>query len=355
MNILVLDTSLKTIAVLDAYESLIWTDRYFKSGDFEIYLQANTEMLSLLKPSYYLWLSTSEHVMIIEGREIDTDVEKGKHLTVTGRSLESILDGRIIWNQTILTGNLQTGIQQLLNENIISPTITDRKIANFIFEASTDPIITALTINAQYFGDNLYTAIQQLCEANNIGFKVTLTDDNKFKFKLYTGINRSYDQLTNPYIVFSPKFENLINSNYVESNKTTRTVTLVGGEGEGSARKTTIVNATTGAGTDLSRREIFTDARSISSNTSGGALTDTQYKAQLAQKGVETLAANIFTTSFDGEVDSSSIYKYGRDYYMGDIVQITNEYGMETKTRVIEYIHSDSVSGAKIYPTFAKV
>ncbi len=54
----------------------------------------------------------------------------------------------------------------------------------------------------------------------------------QFVFELYAGFDRSYDQTENPYVIFSPKFENIINSNYIESKASLKTVTLVGGEGE---------------------------------------------------------------------------------------------------------------------------
>lgn len=61
-----------------------------------------------------------------------------------------------------------TVIQTLLNESIISPTIADRTISNFIFQSSTDSKITELTVDAQFTGDDLYTVISNLCSANNI-------------------------------------------------------------------------------------------------------------------------------------------------------------------------------------------
>ena len=94
---MVLDTDFKAIAVIDLYESFIWTDRYCKYGDFEIYMAMSVEYLEYLKQDYYLINRNSEHVMIIEKIRISSDIEDGGHITVTGRSLESILDRRIIW------------------------------------------------------------------------------------------------------------------------------------------------------------------------------------------------------------------------------------------------------------------
>jgi hypothetical protein len=343
-EILVLNPNLETIKNIDTLKSLIWTDRYYGAGDFEIYTPVNLELMSFLQQDYYLWRKGSEHLMMIESMEIECDIEEGDHLIVTGRSLEFILDRRIVWEQTILTGNFQDAVQKLLNENVIAPDIMDRKISNFIFEPSTDPNILSLTVDAQIErGTNLYEAILVLCFERGVGFKITLSDD-KFIFKLYKGEDRSYDQFDNPYVVFSSNFENLMNSNYIETKTNLRTVTLIDGE-----EKSTVVGGESG----LTRREIYTDAKSIYRTVDGVTLTDEEYLAQLEQRGSEVLSEHSFSTSFDGELDSATTYKYGEDFFLGDLVQVVNEYGIEAKTRVIEMIYSQDLSGLKEYPTFA--
>lgn len=352
MELLVLNTDYESIAVIDTYESFIWTDRYNSYGDFEIVFAMDESFLRYLKEDNYFWLKDSEHTMIIEDIRIDADTEDGNRLIVTGRSLESILERRIIWGQKVFTGNLQTAIQTMLNECIISPSIEDRKISNFRFAESADPKITSLTIDNQYTGDDLYTVIKGLCEENNIGFKIVLTDDNWFEFSLYAGVDRSYDQTENPYVVFSPNFENIINSNYFSSKASYRNVTLVEGEGEGTNRKTAIV----GSGSGINRREVYTDARDISSKTEDGiTLSDEEYYAQLRSKGLKTLADHSITTAFEGEVEATKLFKYGEDFYIGDIVQIANEYGNEGSAYISELIISRSKEGFSVYPTFKTI
>ena len=351
MELFVLNADFESIAVIDTYESMIWTDRYNAYGDFEIYFAMDENLLEYIKEDYYLWLKDSEHSMIIEDIKIDADTEEGNRLIVTGRSLESILERRIIWGQRIFSGNLQNAIQTMLNENIISPSVADRKITNFVFVPSTDSKITSLTIDNQYTGDDLYTVIKGLCEENNIGFKIVLTDDNQFAFSLYAGADRSYDQTENPYVVFSPNFENIINSNYFSSKAGYRNVTLVAGEGEGASRKTTVVGSASG----LDRRELFTDARDISSDTEDGTLSDAEYIAQLRTKGLKNLADHMITTAFEGEVEVTRLFKYGEDFFIGDIVQIANEYGNENSAYISELIISNSDEGLSIYPTFKTI
>ena len=351
MELFVLNADFESIAVIDTYESMIWTDRYNAYGDFEIYFAMDESLLEYIKEDYYLWLKDSEHSMIIEDIKIDADTEEGNRLIVTGRSLESILERRIIWGQRIFSGNLQNAIQTMLNENIISPSVADRKIANFIFVPSTDSKITSLTIDNQYTGDDLYTVIKGLCEENNIGFKIVLTDDNQFAFSLYAGADRSYDQTENPYVVFSPNFENIINSNYFSSKAGYRNVTLVAGEGEGASRKTTVVGSASG----LDRRELFTDARDISSDTEDGTLSDAEYITQLRTKGLKNLADHMITTAFEGEVEVTRLFKYGEDFFIGDIGQSANEYGNENSAYISELIISNSDEGLSIYPTFKTI
>lgn len=353
MELFVLNADFESIAVIDTYESMIWTDRYNAYGDFEIYFAMDENLLEYIKEDYYLWLKDSEHSMIIEDIKIDADTEEGNRLIVTGRSLESILERRIIWGQRIFSGNLQNAIQIMLNENIISPSVADRKIANFIFVPSTDSKITSLTIDNQYTGDDLYTVIKGLCEENNIGFKIVLTDDNQFAFSLYAGADRSYDQTENTTYGFSPNFENINNSNYFSSKAGYRNVTLVAGEGEGegASRKTTVVGSASG----LDRRELFTDARDISSDTEDGTLSDAEYIAQLRTKGLKNLADHMITTAFEGEVEVTRLFKYGEDFFIGDIVQIANEYGNENSAYISELIISNSDEGLSIYPTFKTI
>ena len=351
MDLMILDTNLEPYAMLDTYNSFIWTDRYNECGDFEIYTKMSKDILDVIKQDYYLTQPNSDRVMIIEKLLISTDLDEGDNLTVTGRSLESILDRRIIWGQKTLSGNFQDGIKTLLNECIISPSNANRKISNFIFEASTDPTITAMTIDAQYTGDNLYEVITKLCSERDIGFRVTLNDNKQFVFKLYTGVNRSYDQSVLPYVIFSPRFDNLISSNYIESKSSLKNVTLIGGEEkEDKDRVWEAVGNTAG----LNRREIFTNASDISSEQDDTTISAADYKLLLRQRGKETLAEpdNKAALSFEGEAETSGMFVYGVDFFQGDIVQVEDAYGHDSKARITEIVTSDDTGGFSVYPTF---
>lgn len=348
LDLLVLDENYQSIAIFDVFDSLIWVDRYNEYGDFEIFIPVSEEVLSYLQKDYYVYFKESEHLMIIEDIKIVSDIEEGNYLIVTGRSLESILDRRIIWEQTVLTGNFQNGIQSLLNSSIINPTITDRKISNFIFEASTDLAITSLEFDVQINrGLNLYEVIRDLCVERNIGFKVILNDNNQFVFSLYAGEDRSYEQSVNPYVVFSQGFDNLVEANYSESKRLHKNVTLVAGEGDEMDRKSTIVGVQQG----LARREMYSNASEISQSNQGVTMTDAEYVLQLIQRGKVDLSKAIVHKDIDCKIDNTSpMFEYKDDYFMGDLVQINVGYGIETRARVVEMMYSVSHEGVESYP-----
>ena len=354
MDISVLDKNFICQNVIDTYISFIWTDRYNTYGDFELYIPMSNDILDIIKRDYYLKINTSEHVMIVENIKLTTDAENGPSLLVTGRSLESILLRRIIWTQTIFSKNTKIWvvISNLLRDNVYSPSISKRKINTFYTYMVTEGDVTniALTGDLQFTGDNLYDAINKICNLYDLGFKITL-ENNLFVFTLYKGSDRSYAQDTLPYVEFSPNFDNLINSEYSIDVTNYKNVTLVAGEGEGVNRTTEIVDD--GDYSDLSRYELYTDARDLSSEVDGGTLTPTQYKEVLRNRGLSKLAETIVESNFDAQVDYLSMYVYGEDYNMGDIVQFVNEYGIGAKVRITEFIQSDSTeNGMEQYPKF---
>lgn len=354
MEIECLTSSFKNIHTLDAFSSLIWTDRFWLCGDFELHVPPTSSLLNYLINTRYFRLSESEHLMFFEDLNIHSDPEEGNELVLTGRSLESMLDRRIVWNGTALTGSFQTGIQTLLNDSIISPTDTDRDINNFVFQASTDPVITALTIDSQFIGDEIYPIMHELCRSKEIGFKITLNSSNNFQFELYAGKDRSYGQTTNPYVVFSMDFDNLLDADYIQTSRFLKTVALVEGEpGVGNTKTYIEVPAPGSTATGLERRELFVEANIIR-NSPDGELTEAEYLDQLEGKGLEELAKHINLEAFDGEVDTT-LFEYGVDFFMGDVVQIKDEYGHSTESRVTEIIYSQDREGHRIYPTFTTV
>lgn len=346
MNFYLLDDELNYIQVIEIYTSMIWTTRYYTAGDFELYAPATPELLNTLQRNYYIVRDDDlTQCMIIANFEVKTDVENGDYITITGKSLKSILGRRIIWTQTVLNGNVETMIRKLVTDNAINPTVAARAISNLVLG---DTIGLTGTIEAQYTGDNLADTLTAIGQTYGIGWDVLLDLENKqFKFVLLQGVNRTYSQSTVPRVIFSNEYENLLTTDYKYNSDNYKNVALVAGEGEGTARKT----QTIGTASDLDRYELFVDARDVSSNN--GEITETEYNNLLLERGAQNLAENVITESIEGEIEPNYTYQLNRDYFLGDIVEVINAYGVSMSPRIIEVIECNDTNGYTCVPTFA--
>lgn len=341
-----LDKDLNIVDTIETYKSVIWTTRYYDSGDFELYIPTSQKMVDTIKKDFYIVRDDDyTQAMIIKNIQITTDIEEGNYLIITGKSLKNILSQRIIWSQTTVNGTVEACIRRLVNDNAINPINPERKINRLILGSE---IGFSQTMTTQFTGDNLEEVIKEICKTYKLGYDVLLDlDEKQFIFILYQGADRSYNQEINPHVIFSNEFENLLATNYIENGENYKNVALVAGEGEGINRRT----ITVGEASDLERYEVFVDARDVSSNN--GEINDNDYFDSLIEKANEALSESIITKAIDGEVEANYTYKLNEDYFLGDIVEVINEYNIEMTPRIIEVIESEDDSGRYTIPTFA--
>ena len=376
MKIIVMDSDFTNLAVLDSFDSLIWTERYWECGDFELVVGATKENIDLYKQDRYIWLDDSDEVMIIEDIEITTDVETGNTMRITGRSLTSILDRRVAYDATISGGNVSDQIKSVLNGNCIHASDTKRNFPNLVYRApeNFDPNSYSGSLNVAV-GENIYERIQKFCQQLRLGFHIfnDPENDGTFVFQLYSGIDRSYDQTDNPYVVFSPDFNSLSNSNAKFTNSSKKNAIYIKGSGtNASGNSTTVTTTYENANenvTGYERRETSMEVSDVTMRVKNpdydpdaedpgeeyfdrdpGAIVD-----DLKGRGEQELAKLGSTTEFDGSTDQNGQFIYRRDYNIGDIIQVKNVFGFEFKTRIVEYIRSYDDSGFTAYPSFVVV
>ncbi|MDE6314011.1 MAG: siphovirus ReqiPepy6 Gp37-like family protein [Lachnospiraceae bacterium] len=344
MLIYIINTDLEIERAFDITKSVIWNNRYYGYGEFEVYMQATMETVESFKIGKILVREGSEeNAMIIESIQIQTDNEAGDYITIKGRCLKSILYRRIIWNQTNIMGSLEGGIERLLKENAIQPENNKRKIE---WLNNKNVLKTGITVKCQYTGNNLGETIEALCKSYLLGWDIALNlEDKTMEFYLYRGSNRSWSQQEHPCVVFSEDYENLSTTDYTIDQSNYKNVAKVAGEGEGLERKYMEIGTARG----LERCEIFVDARDLSTNE--GEITEEEYNRQMEDRGLQSLAENAITKEFSGEIlEFTNIY--GRDYFLGDIVEVQNKYGIGATARITEVIESEDESGTYTIPTF---
>ncbi len=339
---IIMNTNFKRLAVVDDYISFIWTSRYYTAGDFELCVDVSETNVKLFVKDYYVMREDDENVGIIEDITIQRTEDGQEMLIAKGRFLSSILGRRIIAKQTVVSGKVSKCMEQLVDDNIISVTRPARIIPNFTINSKN----IGDTMKAQFTGQNLLEALSKIGQTYGIGFKVTLNEDNEFVFTVYQGVDRTYDQNTRPWVIFSDTYDNLLSAEYEENYQDVVTAVLVAGEGEGLDRKT--IWATDGT-SGLLRREIYSDQRNIRSDD--GEITEEEYMELLQESGKENLTK--YTTAFTGIVYFENI-SYKKDIKLGDICVIENSrWGLSVNSRLVEVIESVNEAGDySILPTF---
>lgn len=357
MVIHVLDQSFNLVGVVDDYISVIWRPAYYDVGDFELYINATSEAVALLQKNRYLVREsditvdksgnvTYTNVMIIKNFILTTSAEEGDRLTYTGRELKHLLHQRIVWKQTRMNSKVEYGIRRLVTENAISPTDPKRVIPDLVLGAEAGLMDS---MDKQVTGKALDEAITDICATYGYGWEIFIYNSS-LVFIVYQGVNRSYSQTGQPYVVFGDEFDNILNSEYQLQSEQYANTTLIGGEGEGTERIMTTVGA---ENSGLDRYETFTDASGISQNKdSEDEITLEEYLLLLEEAGKENLAALAITEGFSGEVLSDVTFKYGEDFYIGDTVTVKNRYGISKDVLVLSAIESDDETGAKLIPQF---
>lgn len=355
IDLVVMDANMNELIVIDNCESFVWTDRYNSIDDFVLDLPMTKQYVDLVQPELYLKIVEHDRIMFIEEVLVETHMEDGYTIQVKGSSPSTILKRRIVYDQINIDGDFQTGVEKILNDNVINPTDPLRKIPGFVFKKSTDPRITSLTLTMQVTYATVYEAIDKMCKLKNVGFQVNMDKTGSFSLELFMGEDRSYLQTKNPYVVFSPHNDNLLSSNHLKSDKLVATFLLIGGEGEGTARVLTTTHRDP-TKTGINRRELFVDARDLSSNAgSDDEIPMVEYIKQLKERGDSVAEEYVYVNYFDGVIDATGMYKYGIDFYIGDVVQIENEVGLEARVRVEEILFTTDVSGISAVPTFVMI
>lgn len=351
---IIMNREFERIALCEDFSSFIWTSRYYTCGDFEIVVPADQEHRDLFQPGYYVCRDDDINVGIIEDLSISIDEDQEEQMIVTGRFLSSILGRRIIWPVIKVNDTVSNVVKTLLEDCIVIPGSGNsyRKIDNFTIRNTSFPD----KLQTQYTGKNLLEVVEEICKTYKLGFN-TILEDGNFVFYLYKGIDRSYAQSENPWVVFSDEYDNLISSNYIYQTSSQITDVMTAGSGEGENRFGLWDNILSNK-SGLDRYEYFNDQRNTSQDEIPEDATMEEvneiiekYWDELRELGKQQLSPPI--EALEGEVYFGDV-QYKTDVNLGDVMTVENKkWGIAIDCRLIEVIESVDESGAyNIVPTF---
>ncbi len=343
MELYIFDRDLNFQGILESFFSLRWVRRYSKCGEFELHCSLTSETLQLLQKGNVVWKKDDLEAGYIEYRNLSQDSEGKEALVVKGKFLTGYLGRRIIWGTENLNTTAELGIRELINNHAINPTNTDRKIDLF---ALGDLKNHTQTLKKQASYKNLLETIEEIANTNELGIRTLIDIQNKqMIFDIYEGTNRTAGQSVNAPAIFSNEFENILTQEYTDSLNNYRTVALVAGEGEGTARQF----VTVGSGTGFDRYELFVDARDLQQED----MTNEEYEAVLQNRGQSKLAEMREIQTFESKININSNLTYKEDFDLGDVVTCTSKkWGITIDTRITEVEEVYEESGFDVNITF---
>lgn len=106
---------------IDTFESLIWTERWYEPGSFRLALPASHFLQA--NDAAFVYNRDVQNYMIIDEIEVDSDA---KIMTITGSSLESLFDWRVMYNPTYYTAHVEDTARAYVTifaTNSVMPTL----------------------------------------------------------------------------------------------------------------------------------------------------------------------------------------------------------------------------------------
>lgn len=336
MEIRIYDPELNFCGISENQTSFVWTRRYFESGEFRIYLPLTDDNIRLYKLGNIVTYRGANEAGVIEDLILRTTSTE-RVVIAEGRFLTSYMDRRLVRPTLNFSGKVEVAMRKMLDDAVSLPLVELGELNGF-----------PETVEFQATYKNLLTMEEKLSKASNIGFRFRPDfTDKVIYFETYKGLDKTRGQSERAFVEFSDEFNNLNSVENRQNDQLLKTVGYVGGEGEGSERVYVTIGDDTLTG--LERRELFIDAKDISSED----ITYEEYLAALTTRGYEKLNEQAFFDSYESSTVPSGNFEYKRDYDLGDIVTIRKtDWGLRTDMRITEIQEVYEHGAATIVPTF---
>lgn len=189
----------------------------------------------------------------------------------------------------------------------------------------------------------MYEIIHKIAEQWRVGFRfVRNGDTSQVYFETYTGYDRTSAQNNNTPVIFSTELENLTNSNEIVSYADYKNCVYIQAK---NAAMTVYAEGVPATVSGLDRRVMYVRAEDLDQPSSFELIE------LMTERAREKLAEQRPVQAFDGEIPQRSVYKYQRDYRLGDLVERRNVDGFTTVMRVTEQIFVSDAEGERDYPS----
>jgi hypothetical protein len=419
MELLTLDDDFQPVDLIENYESLIWTERYDKSGDFQITSTDISFLINKLKLDVegahsYVTLRESSVPMVVEIHKLEKKKNDAPTITITGRSFETVLERRASVNQ-LSSGTVRTpwviqaakesdaayeAMRAVLGD--VAQTLSGRQVLPALSPAvSANDAIPELELimPADYqvvnWSSSVTYGVGEVVVSSGNLYRAIAASTNKTPaseptFWTLMDVSTGLTAVASLGYEIAPKDLYTATLELIQANH--RGLKSVRPLSPGDPVGIEIYN-----GADLTNDVVF-DARfdqvenatyllSEQGSTNVGYVYGSNGASQVLKtaapepsgldrrvlvvdnsndstvntsdirrtRGLIELYKYNATALFDGEVAEQVAAGYNTQYFLGDILRLDGEYGLSENVRVVEFIRTSDSTGEKAYPTFDAV
>lgn len=346
MDLYIYNEAIELIGVTDCYASLIWIRRYSSAGSFELYVPLTSEAAVLLMPRRYIYRSDTREAMYISG-VTDTSGADGRHIRVTGYSLDKLLSKRCILSDSKDNFSILAGVKAILDAEPLGADIE-------YIGAEYDTVAREMP-RAEMLSD----WVRSGCRLADLSYKISLVpQSHKLRLELFKGRDLSDE------VVFGDSWGNLNNMEYAYSEEGCSNVIICAcNEPTGGVEYYSLPTYTLGDAQGLSRSEelVFVDPivkTGYKYFDENGDPLDPPEKYQYVDNAatltkMQEAAAAVrseYTESYSADALGVG-YRKGWD--IGDIVTVRNEMrGTAYVKRIEEVREVFDTAGTSVIPTF---
>jgi Siphovirus ReqiPepy6 Gp37-like protein len=342
--------------------SKMWTERYRDPGEFEIKAPLSSGLREFLPLGTLISHTDSVEVMIVENHEIKEKGKEDPQLVITGRSVETFLENRIVgMNRVRATVYVEEYIlpvwnpkfqaTKLINDHI-SPTYTyspDDALSNFYGVVDTSiptlPDAEAMTIS---HGTNVHKALLDFITNYDWGIKTVRRNafgnmpgaDTESWIWVYQGADKTKN------VTFSWKGGDLESAEYLFTQKRSKNTAIIIG------RYCWAVVDTPGF-TKYNRRMMLVDGDDIDGylDTKPSGALFPEITKKMRTRGAAALKANNSHAITRTDITNITRFRYRQDYDVGDLVSLDGNFGQMATMRVVEYVEIEDENGESGHPT----
>lgn len=384
MEIYILDALLRRIDLIDEYISFIWTERYAAKGDFQLITRSTLENRNRFVKDALISINDSNRIMRVNSTEEKIDGDNGVTFTVKGFELVSILEQRVVATREPsgdYAGMLRpisyyedkTPLELpgymvwqmcypssgfLLSSGDAVPFLQDSRVPGVgAYPLGNLPPMQPDDVVWEQKTESLYSAAVAIAAAYDVGFRLYKDPEAaKLYFEAYMGNDRTSAQTLLPAVVFSSDMSNLQNTTeYIENSNHFNVIVAIyefaNPVAEALPAKLSISVIVADPELAFSAGGFDQKTKTISVTTLPEGMLLEDIPAYLTQLAAEELTRSRPTDIYDGEVSESSYYKYERDYFLGDLVEVRGDNGGAAYMRVEEQIIKADASGKSSYPS----